>query len=147
MEEATKKPVEILIEQYAESHQNPVNEVIHFICVPVIMWTFLGLFWSVHPLLAVAVSLLALVYYFTLSMSLCVGMTVMSAVMLGILYALPANWVLPLSIVVFVIAWIGQFIGHYLEGKKPSFFDDMRFLLIGPLFVLRFLYRKCQFPL
>jgi len=147
MEEATKKPVEILIEQYAESHQNPVNEVIHFICVPVIMWTFLGLFWSVHPLLAVAVSLLALVYYFTLSMSLCIGMTVMSAVMLGILYALPANWVLPLSIVVFVIAWIGQFIGHYLEGKKPSFFEDVRFLLIGPLFVLGFLYRKCQFPL
>jgi uncharacterized membrane protein YGL010W len=147
MEEASKKPVEILIEQYAESHQNPVNEVIHFICVPVIMWTFLGLFWSLHPLLAVAVTVLALIYYFTLSLSLCIGMAIMSAVMLAILYGLPASWVLPLSLIVFVIAWIGQFIGHYLEGKKPSFFDDLRFLLIGPLFVLGFLYRKCQFPL
>jgi len=147
MEEVSKKPVEILIEQYAESHQNPVNELIHFICVPVIMWTFLGLFWCVHPLLAVAVSVLALIYYATLSLNLCAGMLVMSAIMLGILYVLPANWVLPMSIIVFVIAWIGQFIGHYLEGKKPSFFEDLRFLLIGPLFVLGFLYRKCHFPL
>jgi uncharacterized membrane protein YGL010W len=147
MEEVSKKPVEILIEQYAESHQNPVNELIHFICVPVIMWTFLGLFWCVHPLLAIAVSVLALIYYATLSLNLCAGMLVMSAIMLGILYVLPANWVLPMSIIVFVIAWIGQFIGHYLEGKKPSFFEDLRFLLIGPLFVLGFLYRKCHFPL
>jgi len=147
MEEVSKKPVELLIEQYAESHQNPINELIHFICVPVIMWTFLGLFWCIHPLLAVAVSVLALIYYSTLSLNLCAGMLLMTAIMLGILYLLPPDWVLPMSVVVFVIAWIGQFIGHYLEGKKPSFFDDLRFLLIGPLFVLGFLYRKCHFPL
>jgi uncharacterized membrane protein YGL010W len=47
-----------------------------------------------------------------------------------------------LSVSVFVIAWIGQFVGHKIEGKKPSFFDDLRFLLIGPLFVLGFLYRR-----
>jgi uncharacterized membrane protein YGL010W len=145
MEEVSKKPVEILIEQYAQSHRHPINEMIHFICVPVIMWTFLGLFWSLHPLLAVAVCVLALAYYFTLSINLCLGMLVMSVLMLGMLYLMPANWVLPASLIVFVIAWIGQFIGHYLEGKKPSFFDDLRFLLIGPLFVLGFLYRKCHF--
>ncbi|MET3105198.1 putative membrane protein YGL010W [Oxalobacteraceae bacterium GrIS 2.11] len=145
MEEVGKKPVEILIEQYSESHQNPINEVIHFICVPVIMWTFLGLFWSIHPWLAVAMTGLALAYYFTLSLSFFLGMLVMSAVMLGILYVLPATWILPLSVSVFVLAWIGQFIGHFIEGKKPSFFDDLRFLLIGPLFVLGFLYRKCHF--
>ena len=147
MEEVGKKPVEILIEQYAQSHQNPVNEVIHFICVPVIMWTFLGLLWSLHPALAVAASGIALIYYFTLSLNLCLGMLLMSAVMLAILYALPAGWILPLSVAVFVVAWIGQFIGHYIEGKKPSFIDDLRFLLIGPLFVLGFLYRKCHFSL
>jgi len=145
MEEVSKKPVEVLIEQYAESHQHPVNEVIHFICVPVIMWTFLGLFWAVHPLIAVSACVLALVYYFTLSINLCLGMLLMSAVMLTLLYLMPANLILPVSLFVFVIAWIGQFIGHYLEGKKPSFFDDLRFLLIGPLFVLGFLYRKCHF--
>ena len=60
MEEVSKKPVEILIEQYAESHRHPINEIIHFVCVPVIMWTFLGLFWSLHPLIAVAICVLAL---------------------------------------------------------------------------------------
>jgi uncharacterized membrane protein YGL010W len=147
MEEVSKKPVEILIEQYAESHRHPVNEVIHFICVPVIMWTFLGLFWSLSPFIAVAVCVAALIYYFKLSMNLGLGMVVLSAIMLGLLYVMPAGWVLPTSLIVFVIAWIGQFIGHYLEGKKPSFFDDLRFLLIGPLFVLGFFYRKYHFPL
>jgi len=145
MEEVSKKPVEVLIAQYAESHQHPVNEIIHFICVPVIMWTFLGLFWFIHPMVAVSASVLALLYYFTLSVSLWFGMLLMSSLMLALLYLMPANLILPVSLSVFVIAWIGQFIGHYLEGKKPSFFDDLRFLLIGPLFVLGFLYRKCHF--
>jgi uncharacterized membrane protein YGL010W len=69
-------------------------------------------------------------------------MLAMTAVMLVILARLPAGAVLPLSVAVFVIAWIGQFIGHKIEGKKPSFFEDLRFLLIGPLFVLGVLYRR-----
>lgn len=147
MEEAGKKPVEILIAQYAESHRNPINEVIHFICVPVIMWTFLGLFWTVHPLLAVAACVASLLYYFSLSISLSLGMLLLSAAMLVVLYLMPAGWVLPVSLVVFVVAWILQFVGHHIEGKKPSFFEDVRFLLIGPLFVLGFLYRKCHLAL
>jgi uncharacterized membrane protein YGL010W len=71
-------------------------------------------------------------------------MLAMTAVMLGLLYAMPPLTVLPLSIAIFVLAWIGQFIGHLIEGKKPSFFDDLRFLLIGPLFVLGFLYRRLR---
>jgi uncharacterized membrane protein YGL010W len=69
-------------------------------------------------------------------------MLAMAAFMLAVLSALPPASVLPLSIVIFVLAWIGQFIGHKIEGKKPSFFDDLRFLLIGPLFVLSVLYRR-----
>jgi uncharacterized membrane protein YGL010W len=81
-------------------------------------------------------------YYFGLSRPLAVGMLAMVALMLGLLAALPPAAVLPLSIAIFVLAWIGQFIGHMIEGKKPSFLDDLRFLLIGPLFVLSFLYRR-----
>lgn len=147
MDEISKKPVEILIEQYAQSHQHPVNEWIHCICVPAIMWALLGLLWSLHPLLAVAVSVFALIYYFTLSFRLCLGMLLMILFMLSVLYVLPAHWVLPLSLLIFVLAWTGQFIGHYVEGKKPSFFDDVRFLLIGPLFVLNFFYRQFHIPL
>lgn len=136
------RPVEQLLNKYAESHQNPINEWIHFICVPAIMWTVLGLIWAIHPLLSLVSALLALGYYVYLSISFAVGMGVMAAAMLGILYLLPPAVVLPSAVGVFVVAWIFQFIGHKIEGKKPSFFDDVRFLLIGPLFVLGFLYRR-----
>ena len=136
------RTIDLLLAKYSESHLNPTNEVIHFICVPVIVFTLLGLVWAIHPLAAVAVTVAALVYYFTLSRPFALGMLVMAAVMLAILAALPPQAVLPLSLAIFVLAWIGQFIGHKIEGKKPSFFDDLRFLLIGPLFVLGFLYRR-----
>ena len=138
------RPIDLLLAQYGESHRDPVNELIHFVCVPVIVFTLLGLLWAVHPLLAVAVSVLSLIYYARLSLPFAVGMLLMSGAMLGLLSALPPPIVLPASIAIFVLAWIGQFIGHKIEGKKPSFFDDLRFLLIGPLFVLSFLYRSLK---
>ncbi len=141
---AKLRPVEELLNKYAESHQNPVNEWIHFVCVPVIMWTVLGLIWAIHPLLALVAALLALGYYISLSIPFAFGMGMMAAAMLGILYLLPQALVLTSALSAFVIAWIFQFIGHKIEGKKPSFFDDLRFLLIGPLFVLGFLYRRLR---
>jgi len=69
-------------------------------------------------------------------------MAIMAGAMLGFTFALPPSLLLPLALSAFVLAWIGQFIGHKIEGKKPSFFEDIQFLLIGPLFVLSFLYRR-----
>ena len=138
------KAVDTLLNKYAESHQNHVNELIHFACVPAIMWTALALIWAIHPALSVAAGLLALAYYISLSIPLAIGMGVMAAIMLGILYVLPPAVISPAAIIVFVVAWIFQFIGHKIEGEKPSFFDDLRFLLIGPLFVLGFLYRRLK---
>ncbi|NGZ82739.1 Mpo1 family 2-hydroxy fatty acid dioxygenase [Duganella aceris] len=138
----TERTIDRLLAQYSESHLNPTNELIHFICVPVIVFTLLGLIWAIHPLLALTLSLASLWYYFKLSKPFALGMLLMAALMLSLLAALPERTVLPLSIAIFVLAWIGQFIGHKIEGKKPSFFDDLRFLLIGPLFVLGFLYRR-----
>ena len=135
-----------LLDKYAESHRHPHNEIIHFICVPVIMWTVLALLWAVHPLLAVAGSILALLYYFSLSVGFALGMCLMATLMLGVLWWMPQELVLRVAIIVFVIAWIFQFIGHKIEGKKPSFFEDLRFLLIGPLFVISFLYRRWKLP-
>lgn len=138
------RTIDTLLMQYSESHLNHTNELIHIICVPAIVFTLLGLVWSIHPLAAVAVTVAALAYYFSLSRPFALGMLLMSAAMLGLLWALPPATVLPLSLAVFVLAWVGQFIGHKIEGKKPSFFDDLRFLLIGPLFVLGFLYRRLR---
>jgi len=138
------RTIDMLLDQYSDSHRNPVNELIHVVCVPVIVFSLLGILWSLHPVLALAAVLAALVYYFRLSPPFAVGMLLMSAAMLAVLALMPRYTVLPLSIAIFVVAWIGQFIGHQIEGKKPSFFDDLRFLLIGPLFVLGFLYRRLR---
>ena len=140
---ASSRPIHRLIAIYAESHRHPVNEVIHCVCVPAIVLSALGLFWAIHAALACALAIAALLYYFSLSIPLAVGMVMMLAAMLGILALIPPGAVLSSSLVLFVLAWIGQFIGHKIEGKKPSFFDDLKFLLIGPLFVLSLLYRRC----
>ncbi|MGX4642159.1 Mpo1 family 2-hydroxy fatty acid dioxygenase [Massilia sp. SYSU DXS3249] len=134
--------IHVLLDQYSESHRNPTNELFHFVCVPLIVFSLLGILWSLHPVVALAAVLGSMWYYFQLSKPFAYGMLAMSAVMLGILAMMPPMTVLPLSIAVFVVAWIGQFIGHKIEGKKPSFLEDLRFLLIGPLFVLGFLYRR-----
>jgi uncharacterized membrane protein YGL010W len=140
--EPAGRPIDQLLDQYADSHRNHRNELIHFICVPAIVWSLLGVLWALHPLAALAAAAAAQLYYFRLSAPFAIGMALMSAVFLASLAMLPPGWVLPLAGGVFVVAWIGQFIGHKIEGKKPSFFDDLRFLLIGPLFVLGFLYRR-----
>ncbi|MFC7514569.1 DUF962 domain-containing protein [Herbaspirillum sp. GCM10030257] len=140
--QSQERQIDSLLAKYGESHLNPTNEVIHFICIPAIVFSFLGMIWALHPLAAVAVTIASLLYYFRLSVPFAIGMLLMSGIMLWILSVLPQSQVLNVSLVVFVVAWIGQFIGHKIEGKKPSFFDDLRFLLIGPLFVLSFLYRR-----
>jgi uncharacterized membrane protein YGL010W len=144
MEPNNPRPLDSLLATYGESHLHPANEVIHFVCVPVIAFSLLGLLWAVQPLVAAGLVVASLFYYFTLSVSFALGMLLMSGAMLGILALLPQAWVWQISAAVFVLAWIGQFIGHKIEGKKPSFFDDVRFLLIGPLFVLSFLYRRLK---
>lgn len=121
---------------------HPANELIHCVCVPAIVFSLLGLLWAIHPVAALAATAWALRYYLNLSRPFALGMLAMTILMLVILAIMPTFTVLPVSIALFVVAWIGQFIGHKMEGKKPAFLDDVRFLLIGPLFVLRILYRR-----
>src|SRR5205823_6529211 len=104
-----------LLAQYADSHRDPTNELIHFVCIPLIVFTLLGILWFVTPALAVVACLAALVYYFRLSRPFACGMLLISAVMLGVLAMMPPLTVLPLSIAIFVLAWVGQFIGHKIE--------------------------------
>jgi uncharacterized membrane protein YGL010W len=136
------RAIDSLLAKYSESHLNHTNELIHFVCVPVIVFTLLGILWWLHPAVALVTVAASLWYYFQLSRPFALGMLIMAGLMLALLSLLPPAAVLPLSIAIFVLAWIGQFIGHQIEGKKPSFLDDLRFLLIGPLFVLSFLYRR-----
>ncbi|MEE2750107.1 MAG: Mpo1-like protein [Myxococcota bacterium] len=145
---------------YGESHQNPTNKAIHLVCVPVILFTTVGLFWSIPRLGMDSVlpgqaapylnwgSLLvlgSLIFYARLSSALALGMAVVSAIVIGGLLVIESVSSMPLwqvCTIVFVIAWVGQFIGHKIEGKKPSFFEDLQFLMIGPIWLLGFIYRK-----
>lgn len=136
------RQIDILLGRYGESHRHPLNETIHVVCIPAIVFSLLGLLWAIHPFVALLTVGAALAYYFTLSRPFALGMGAMAALMLAVLSLIPGGMVLPGSIGVFVLAWVGQFIGHHIEGKKPSFFEDLRFLLIGPLFVLAILYRR-----
>ncbi|HEX7046267.1 MAG TPA: Mpo1-like protein [Gammaproteobacteria bacterium] len=140
--------------EYGESHQNHTNKALHWVCVPAIVFSLIGLLWSLpRPEFFTNVSpwlnwgtlfvAAAMIYYAVLSLPLALGMIIVSALVLWGNHAL-AQLETPLwqiSLAIFVIAWIGQFIGHKIEGKKPSFFKDIQFLLIGPIWLLGFVYR------
>lgn len=138
---AGERKVDRLLAHYGESHQDPRNEVIHFVAIPLIMLSLLGLLHAAHPWLAYAFVAASMVYYARLSMVFLVAMALVSAIGLVLVHAMGER-VLPLSAAIFVAAWIAQFIGHKIEGKKPSFFEDVQYLWVGPLFVLSKLFRK-----
>ncbi|ADN75691.1 protein of unknown function DUF962 [Ferrimonas balearica DSM 9799] len=149
------KNIQQWLNAYGVSHQNPINKTIHWICVPIIMWTVLALLWEVHlpgqPLLNLALVLIviSLLFYWRLSRNLAIGMVGVTASMVGIILWHQATLAIPLwqsALTLFVVAWIFQFIGHKIEGKKPSFFEDIQFLLIGPIWLLSFIYRKLGIP-
>jgi uncharacterized membrane protein YGL010W len=137
--------VDALFENYGEAHRNRTNKAIHWICVPLITWSLLGLLWSASPALACACIAAAMVFYARLSVPLAVGMLGVTAAMILPLVLLGAR-VVPVSIAVFVLAWIGQLVGHRIEGRQPSFVEDLRFLLVGPAWLLHFVYRRAGVP-
>ena len=135
------RKIDELFGRYGESHRNPTNKAIHWICVPLITWSLLAALWAWTPLAVYVLIALAVVFYISLSLPIAIGMLVVSAAMVLTL-TIVTEHLLALSLVVFAIAWIGQFIGHKIEGKKPSFFQDIKFLLIGPAWLLGFVYRR-----
>ena len=129
------RKVDQLLAHYGESHRDPRNEVIHFVAIPLIMLSLIGLLFAIHPWVAYGFVAASLVYYARLSWVFLLAMAVLSAIGLLLVHAM-GDRVLATSAAIFVAAWIAQFVGHKIEGKKPSFFEDLRYLWIGPLFVL-----------
>ena len=145
--------IDELLDQYSSDHQNQTNQRIHMICVPAIVWSVTALLWTIpvagswfEPGAFSALAMfLAWAYYWRLSRKLAMGLFVcfLASVFLNrwIAETYGISSLLGLAIAVFVVAWIGQFIGHKIEGHRPSFFNDLVFLLIGPLWTLRKLYQ------
>lgn len=143
-------------EEYGESHRNPVNKMVHWICVPLIFWSVVAILWELPapgawraapvPInWAVLVSVAILAWYFLMNRAIAAGMLIFTGLCLWVAWLVDVFGESPLwavAIGVFVLAWIGQFIGHHVEGRKPSFLKDVQFLLIGPAWLLGFIYRR-----
>lgn len=157
------KKIDSLLEEYAESHQKKLNIAIHYICVPLIFFSLIGLLASipfpefiselfpdslkVYIHFGTLVILLGLLYYLRLSFVLFIGMLLFSALVLVGIHIINQISMTPLWLsmtLIFVLAWIGQFIGHNHEGKKPSFLKDLQFLMIGPAWTMSHLFEALR---
>lgn len=136
----SKKSLEQWLADYAVSHRHPINKKIHWLCVPTIFASIIGMGMSSAAAFTLVALALIMLFYFNLSKTLFLAMGMF------VLFCLAAVAVLPVGFKfwfgVFVVAWIGQFAGHKMEGKKPSFFEDLQFLLIGPAWVANTLFGK-----
>ena len=149
-------------DEYSRYHKNKINKIIHWICIPLIMFSLLGLlskiniikldtdsiFFSIRGLEVFII--IAIGYYLKISKSLAIGMSLITLLFVLIIESINKNdeiMQIYLYLGIFIISWIGQFIGHKIEGKKPAFFKDLQFLLIGPLWLLAYIYKKLNIKL
>lgn len=157
------RKIDALLSEYGESHQNATNKAIHWVCVPLIFFSLVGLIGSIPSGFlqslfgagaifanwAAVLLAVALIYYITLSVPLAIGMLLFGALCLYLIRQIVIADFAPLwavCIAIFVAAWIGQFYGHKVEGKKPSFFKDVQFLMIGPAWLMHFIYKRLGIP-
>lgn len=149
------KTVEVWLDEYGVSHRHRGNKMLHWLCIPAIVFSLLlalrtlplGSAW-LNP--ATIVLMLAWLYYLRLSWRLALGMLLMFvplSLFVEWSFVHSAASALAWAAAIFVVAWIGQFVGHWLEGARPSFFQDLQFLLIGPLWLLAAVYRALSLPI
>lgn len=125
------------LDEYALTHQNPANQRIHTAAVPLIYWSIMAAIATLPPFMLLILTPV-FTFYFTLGWNYGLAMVLLTGISLMTAYVMMI-WGLPVLYIagaVFVLAWIAQFYGHKLEGKKPAFFKDLLFLFIGPLWVL-----------
>lgn len=149
-----RRPVDAFLGNYSEDHRNATNQLIHWICVPLIVWTVVAMLWVIpvpaglgRPGLWAGLSLVAaMMFYLRLSRPLAFGLLVFFVVLLGFTWWLHgmigSSALLWSAVAVFVLAWIAQFVGHQIEGKRPSFLTDLVYLLVGPMWLMSKLFRR-----
>ncbi len=152
------KTIHDWFDEYGQSHQNKTNKIIHWICIPLIFWSIIALL-SLIPQQFIKIGseynflhfgtiviILGLFFYLRLSFKIFLGMFVFSLYVLLDIYfwytVFGRDVLMYLAISIFIFSWILQFYGHKIEGKKPSFAKDIQFLLIGPAWLLGYIYKK-----
>ncbi|TBR08204.1 MAG: DUF962 domain-containing protein [Lysobacter sp.] len=151
---AFERPIDRWFASYSDDHRNATNQRTHVVCVPAILWSVIALLWCIRSptslfrdgIFAGFAMLAAALFYYRQSRRLGLGMAlvfVAFGLLTRLLYAaLGPRDLAILAVCVFVVAWIGQFVGHKLEGRKPSFLTDLTYLLIGPAWVLAKAFRR-----
>ncbi len=142
MQAALPSTLDRLFTQYETCHQHPTNVRLHKVAVPIILFCILGFLWpirlaDVHMGMVAAVGYL--IYALRLDARLALGLGLELLAMGGgvmLLQQAAGHYFVPVVLVVFVAAWVMQFVGHRIEGKRPAFFQDLLFLLVGPLWTL-----------
>lgn len=155
----SKRSIQDWFNLYGESHQNRTNKLIHWVCVPAIYFCVIGLLASIPPAAApiigaapwakAAVGAVLVGFYLPRSIPLMLGMAAWSWFCIWLSCYLLAHAAWPLwgiCTALFAVAWVGQFIGHGIEGRKPSFLTDLQFLLVGPAWLMGFIYRRLGIP-
>lgn len=139
---------------YSDDHRNDTNQAIHVFAVPAILWSVIALLWCIpapgtlfKPGIWAALPMFAAWLFYqrssrVLGMGMLLVLLALSALTWWLHGELGTRGLLWLAVAVFVVAWIAQFVGHRIEGRKPSFFTDLVYLLIGPAWVLSKLYRR-----
>jgi uncharacterized membrane protein YGL010W len=156
---AQARTIQSWFDEYSANHQNEHNILIHWICVPAIFFSVIGLLGSIPPQqmpwigrvpwakLVIAAGLIG--FYLPRSITLTIGMAIWSYFCLWLAKYLDDHAPLPLwaiSLIIFAVAWVGQFYGHKVEGKKPSFLKDLAFLLVGPAWLMAKIYKRLGIP-
>lgn len=134
------------LNEYQESHRHPVNKAIHKIAIPMITLSLIGMLW-VAPILPLLMILAVLIFYWRLSKAVFLGMLLFFSLEVLVVWVADIYCPVPLwipSLLMFIVAWLFQFVGHAIEGKRPSFTEDLAFLAIGPIWVLEPLLRKSR---
>ena len=153
---APERPIDRWFAKYSADHRNHANQLIHVIAVPLILWSVIGLLWCVpvpgtwfrQGLWAALAMFLGWMFYYRASRPIGFGMLAIFVTMAWstrwLHDSLGTSGLLRAALAVFVMAWLAQFVGHskLFEGRKPSFLTDLKYLLIGPAWVLAKLYRK-----
>ncbi|HEY0181023.1 MAG TPA: Mpo1-like protein [Dokdonella sp.] len=148
------RSVDDWFESYGDDHRHPVNVVVHWICVPAILWAAIALLWLIPVPASIGrpgfwcglVMAGTLAFYWRLSRSIALVMLVVfvaaGAATELLRESLGRAGLAQAAIAVFVAAWVGQFVGHVIEGRRPSFFTDLQYLLIGPAWLAGKLMRR-----
>ncbi len=146
--------IESYLLEFGESHRNPINIKIHWVCIPIIMFSVIGLLYvipfpggrSIIFNWATIVASLVLIFYLKLSYTmflgflLLVGSMILCNAFLFQLVDFNSTHLVYISLGLFVSAWAGEFIGHRIEGSRPTFLQDIKFLFIGPIWLMHFIY-------